>query len=161
LGPRDLNPPFVSAREVARRNTGHQQPTDAELDEAAVQLFDGYEARQRWYLLVSTELSVIQGGGPVGLSGQTAMARPVISPRLGLESEVIPHYLRLRAGSYYEPALIAGTRSREHGTGGCDVKLFKWSVFGLLSPFDYWQLSLGADAARSYLNTAISIGIWH
>ena len=161
FGPRALNPRLVTAREVAQQTTGHQDPTDAELDHAALELFDRYEARQRWYLLVSSELSVIQGGGPVGLSGQMAMDRPVISPRVGLESEVIPHYLRLRGGSYYEPALIAGTHSRTHGTGGLDVKLFKWSVFGLLKPFNYWQLSLGADAARSYLNTAFSIGIWH
>ena len=161
IGQRALNPRLVTAREVARRSTGHEQPTDAELDHAALELFNQYQTRQRWYLLLSTELSVIQGGGPVGLSGQTAMARPVISPRLGLESEIIPHYLRLRAGSYYEPALIAGTQSRIHGAGGFDVKLFKWSVFGLLAPFDYWRLSLGADAARSYLNTAVSIGVWH
>ena len=161
IGPRALNPPLVTARDLARRNTHHGQVTDGDLDRAAQQLFERYEARQRWYLLLSTELSVIQGGGPVGLSGQTAMDRPVISPRLGLESEVIPHYLRLRGGTYYEPALIEGTQSRIHGTGGFDVKLFKWSVFGLLGPFDYWRLSLGADAARSYLNTAVSIGIWH
>ena len=161
FGPRVFNPRLVTAREVARRKTGHDDPSDAELDQAALDLFDRYQARPRWYLLVSSELSVIQGGGPVGLSGQMAMGRAVISPRLGLESEVIPRYLRLRAGSYYEPALIAGTRSRVHGTGGFDVKLFKWSVFGLLSPFNYWQLSIGADAARSYLNTAFSVGIWH
>jgi hypothetical protein len=161
FGTRVLNPRFVSAREVARHETGHPKPSDAELDQAAKELFNEYEARQRWYLLLSTELSIIQGGGPVGLSGQTAMDRPVVSPRVGLESEIIPHYLRLRGGSYYEPALIAGTSSRVHGAGGCDIKLFKWSVFGLVSPFDYWQLSLGADAARAYLNTAFSIGIWH
>lgn len=161
FGPKALNPPLVTASEVARRNTRHGEPTDAELEQAERRLFNRYQERQRWYLLVSGELSVIQGGGPVGLSGQTALDRPVISPRLGLESEVIPHHLRLRAGSYYEPALIAGTQSRIHGAGGFDVKLFRWSVFGLLDPFDYWQLSIGADGARSYLNTAFSIGIWH
>lgn len=161
FGPRVQNPRFVSTREVARRATGREHPTDAELDQAEHELLARYRERQRWYLLVSSELSIIQGGGPVGLSGQLAKDRPVISPRLGLESEVIPHYLRLRAGSYYEPALIAGTQSRVHGTGGFDVKLFEWSVFGLISPFDYWQLSIGADGARDYLNTAFSIGIWH
>jgi len=48
-----------------------------------------------------------------------------------------------------------------HGTGGCDIKLFRWNIFGLLDRFDYWQLSLGADAARQYLNTSFSIGFWH
>ena len=161
FGPRRLNSRLFTARELAQQGTGHADPTDAELDRAEQELFDRYQARQRWYLLVSSELSVIQGGGPVGLSGQTAMDRPVISPRVGLESEVVPHYLRLRGGSYYEPALLRGTNSRIHGTGGLDVKLFKWTLFGLLEPFNYWQLSLAADAARSYLNTAFSIGIWH
>lgn len=161
FGFRPLNPRFVSAREVAKRVTRHEHPSDAELDQAEQQLFADYQARERRYLLVSSELSLIQGGGPVGLSGQTAMDKAVISPRVGLESEVVPHHLRLRGGTYYEPALIAGTHSRVHATGGLDVKLFEWSVFGLMSPFDYWQLSLGADGARNYLNTAISIGFWH
>lgn len=161
FGPRVFNPRFVSTREVARRDTGREHPTDADLDHAEQELFARYQQRQRWYLLLSSELSIVQGGGPVGLSGQVARDRPVISPRLGLESEVIPHYLRLRAGSYYEPALIAGTQSRVHGTGGFAVKLFEWSVFGLFSPFDYWQLSIAGDGARNYLNTAFSIGIWH
>jgi hypothetical protein len=161
FGPRVLNSRLFTAQELARQTTGHAEPTDAELDRAEQELFDRYRERKRWYLLISSELSVIQGGGPVGMSGQTAMERPVISPRVGLESEVIPHRLRLRGGSYYEPALLRGTNSRVHGTGGLDVKLFKWNVFGLLEPFNYWQLSLAADAARSYLNTAFSIGIWH
>ena len=42
-----------------------------------------------------------------------------------------------------------------------DIKLFEWNVFGLIKPFDYWQLSLAADGARSYLNTSFSIGFWH
>jgi hypothetical protein len=161
FGPRVLNSRLFTAQELARQTTVHAEPTDAALDRAEQELFDRYQERKRWYLLVSSELSVIQGGGPVGMSGQTAMERPVISPRVGLESEVIPRRLRLRGGSYYEPALLRGTNSRVHGTGGLDVKLFKWNVFGLLEPFNYWQLSLAADAARSYLNTAFSIGIWH
>ena len=87
--------------------------------------------------------------------------RPIISPRIGVESEVVPHHLRLRAGSYYEPARIGRSPSRVHGTGGFDVRLFEWDVFGLIKPFDYWQLSIAADGARSYLNTSFSIGFWH
>jgi hypothetical protein len=161
FGKRPLNPPLITAKELARQQTSDGKPSKAAIEQAEHDLFESYLKRQRWYLLVSGELSISEGGGPVGLSGLTAMDRPVISPRLGVESEVIPHHLRLRAGSYYEPALIAGTRSRVHGTGGFDVKLFEWSVFGLMEPFDYWQLSIGADAARSYLNTGFSIGFWH
>ncbi len=161
FGRRPLNPPLITAQEIAKQTTRGSEPSKLELERAEEELFQSYQKRQRWYLLVSSELSVIEGGGPVGLTGETAMDRPVISPRLGVESEVIAHHLRVRAGSYYEPALIAGTRSRVHGTGGFDVRLFEWSVFGLVSPFDYWQLSVGADAARSYLNTSFSIGFWH
>jgi hypothetical protein len=161
FGRRPLNPPFFTAKELARQTSRGVEPSKADLERAEQELFESYQKRQRRYLLVSAELSVIEGGGPVGLTGETAMDRAVISPRLGVESEVIAHHLRLRAGSYYEPALIAGTRSRIHGTGGFDVRLFRWSVFGLMEPFDYWQLSVGADAARSYLNTSFSIGFWH
>jgi hypothetical protein len=160
FGARPLNPPLRTAKEQARQ-AGEEEPSKAELKQAEEELFKRYEASQSWYLLVSSELSLIQGGGPVGLSGATALDRPVISPRLGLESEVVPRHFRLRAGSYYEPALIAGTKSRVHGTGGFDLRLFEWNIFGLLDRFDYWQLSLGADAARAYLNTSLSIGFWH
>ena len=160
FGPRALNPPLHTAKEQAQEyRTG--EPTKADIKRAEDELFDSYEASQRWYLLVSSELSIIQGGGPVGLSGATALDRPVISPRLGLETEVVPRRLRLRAGSYYEPALLAGASNRVHGTGGFDVKLFEWNIFGLLDRFDYWQLSIAADAARAYLNTSFSIGFWH
>lgn len=161
FGKRPLNPPLITAKELARQQSSDGKPSKAAIEAAEHDLFESYQKRQRWYLLVSGELSISEGGGPVGLSGLTAMDRPVISPRLGVESEVIPHHLRLRAGTYYEPALIAGTTSRVHGTGGFDVRLFEWSVFGLMKPFDYWQLSIGADAARQYLNTGFSIGFWH
>ena len=66
-----------------------------------------------------------------------------------------------RAGSYYEPSLVDGVTGRFHGTGGFDVKLFDVAIFGLIEPFDYWQLSISADGARRYLATAFSIGFWH
>jgi len=160
FGARPFNSGFQTAKELAQESTT-AEPSKAEITRAEDELYRSYEQTRSWYLRVSSELSVIQGGGPVGLTGVTAMDRPIISPRLGLESEVVPRHFRLRAGSYYEPARIAGTSSRVHGTGGLDVKLFRWNIFGLLDRFDYWQLSLGADAARLYLNTSLSIGIWH
>ena len=74
---------------------------------------------------------------------------------------MVPRWLRLRAGSYLELATTEQGSARLHGTGGVDVKLFEWNVFGLVSPFDYWQLSLAADGAKQYLNTSFSIGFWH
>jgi hypothetical protein len=161
FGRRPFNPPFVTAKEMARLRVLDREPTPSDIKDAEDELFERYLRLQRRYLLVSTELSVIEGGGQLGFSGNAADSEPILSPRLGLESEVIAHHLRLRAGSYYEPALVADARPRIHGTGGLDVRLFRWSIFGLVDRFDYWQLSLAADGARQYLNTSLSIGFWH
>jgi hypothetical protein len=161
---RPLNPKFVTAREVARKASHTSAPSKAELEAAEKQLFENYQRQERFYLLVSAELAVTQGGSQLDSEDilQGAGRRgPVLSPRLGLESEVVPHILKLRAGSYYEPPRVDEAKGRFHGTGGFDVRLFEWSVFGLMEPFDYWQLSVAADAARAYLNTSFSIGFWH
>ncbi|HYP75913.1 MAG TPA: hypothetical protein VER12_08165 [Polyangiaceae bacterium] len=161
FGRRPLNPRFVTARERARARAGGREPTKEEEEQATQELFEEYQQRQTWYLLLSTELALIEGSGNVALGGSSALNRTLVSPRLGLETEVVPRYLRLRAGSYLELPTTNEGHSRVHGTGGVDIKLFEWSVFGLVKPFDYWQLSLAADGARSYLNTSFSIGFWH
>jgi hypothetical protein len=166
FGKRPFNPPFLRATDLAHLR--NEKPSKADIERAEHDMFEAYQARQRWYLLVSTELALAQGDGDhVGVErywtsrGTASASRPVISPRIGVESEVVPHILRLRAGSYYEPERVNLTPSRIHGTGGFDVRLFEWDVFGLIKPFDYWQLSIAADAARAYLNTSFSVGFWH
>jgi hypothetical protein len=161
FGRRPFNPPFVTAQRLARETAGERDPTPSELEQAEDELYERYLRLQRRYVLVSGELSLIEGGGQLGFSGQSSHSGPIVSPRLGLESEIIAHHLRLRAGSYYEPALVPGVGPRVHATGGLDVRLFSWSVFGLIDRFDFWQLSLAADGAREYLNTSFSIGFWH
>lgn len=162
FGERPLNPKFVTAKQVARVNAAAPEPSDTELEAAEDELFRRYQRQPRFYVLVSSQLTVVQGGSQWGVArGGAVRDEPIISPRLGLESEVVPHVLKLRAGSYYEPALTDQAPGRVHGTGGLDVRLFKWNVFGLIKRFDYWKLSLGADAARSYLNTSFTIGFWH
>jgi len=169
FGMKALNPAFVTAAELARSRSPRAGETDQRrIERAEHDLFEAYQQHQRWYLLVSTELVLAEGDGDhVGLErywtarGTASSSRPIVSPRIGLESEVLPHILRLRAGSYYETERVNLTPSRVHGTGGFDVRLFEWDVFGLVEPFDYWQLSVAADAARAYLNTSFSIGFWH
>jgi hypothetical protein len=163
FGPRSLNPPFLTDRQLARSLAGGQDPSDADVAKAGSLLYSRYLERQHWYLLVSTEFALTErGGSPIfNEAGEDDARTPVVSPRLGVESEVVPRILRLRAGSYYEPARASGARGRLHATGGLDVRLFEWSIFGLFSEFDWWQLSLAADGARSYLNTSFSIGFWH
>jgi hypothetical protein len=161
FGSRTLNPSFVTVEARARRNAAGREPTAADRKKAEQELFEEYQKAQAWYLLLSTELALIEGGGELELGTRLAVDRPLISPRLGVETEVVPRYLRLRAGSYLELATTQDGHSRLHGTGGVDIKLFRWNVFGLVGPFDYWQLSLAADGAKSYLNTSFSIGFWH
>jgi hypothetical protein len=161
FGRRKLNPKFVTASDRARKNAAGREPTKEEIKAAKKELFDEYQRDQTWYLLLSTELALIQGSGDVALDGTTPLNRTLVSPRVGIETEVVPRWLRVRTGSYLELAHTAEGHSRLHATGGVDIKLFKWNMFGLIGPFDYWQLSLAADGARSYLNTSFSIGFWH
>jgi hypothetical protein len=95
--------------------------------------------------------------GRVRRSGENA----AWSPRVGVESEVVPHWLQLRAGSYIEPARLSAASARVHGTLGFTLKTFRWGVFGLLGDFDAWTLSVALDAADNYFNTAFAIGVWH
>lgn len=161
FGRRPFNPPLVTAIQTARNQTGKPEPTPSEIKKAEDELFERYFRLQRRYVLISSELSLIEGGGRLGFSSLGANSAPIVSPRLGLETEIIAHHLRVRAGSYYEPALVDDATPRVHGTGGFDIRLFRWDVFGLIDRFDYWQLSVAADAARAYLNTSFSIGFWH
>ena len=148
--------------------------TKAEATEARAEelLYQAYLSRPRTHLLVTAELLLLGASGDsVELAsywGATSAARLrvsgqnlTVSPRLGVETEVLPHWLRLRAGGYLEPARVRGARDRIHGTFGFDVKTFSWDVFGLIGRFDEWRLSAAADAARHYLNTSFSLGFWH
>jgi len=161
FGARRLNPPFVTAAARARANAHGCEPTADDVKRAERELLEAYEREQTRYLLVSTELALIEGGGNFAVGAHLSLDRPLVSPRLGLETEVVPRWLRLRVGSYVELPATEGASTRVHGTGGLDVKLFEWNVFGLVRPFDYWQLSLAADGSKSYLNTSFSIGFWH
>lgn len=81
-----------------------------------------------------------------------------ISPRLGAEYEWIPGWLRVRGGTYWEPARFYDRDGRIHATLGVDVRLFSFGFWG--DPYRL-RLSLAADGADRYANAALSIGFWH
>ncbi len=81
-----------------------------------------------------------------------------VTPRLGLESEVIPGWLRLRAGTYLEPTRFPETDARWHATGGFEVRVVS---FHLLGQERRVQISAAADVAVRYQNVALSIGFWN
>jgi hypothetical protein len=121
--------------------------------------------RDELALLVAADL-VVTGSVPDG-HGLEAYARhqlqpsgnrTIFSPRLGAELELLPGWVRVRAGSYWEPARFDGVSGRLHGTAGADLRLFELTIWGRhYRP----QLSVVADAAPRYGNAGISFGFWH
>ena len=92
--------------------------------------------------------------GQLQPSGRNA----VVSIRGGAEYEWIPGRLRVRLGSYWEPGRFEGVGGRIHGTFGVEGSVYE---FGLWGDRYRVRLSLTADAASKYGNTAVSVGFWH
>ena len=160
-------------REAIEAELDRAQERDDELLEKAIdnarQLIRLRNAEsQRSYLLLSTSL-LISGRAyeAVGVDAFLSQVvnrsgeRAVYSPRLGAESEVWPNLVRLRAGTYLEPTRFETSSPRWHGTLGLDVRLLRWSVFGLW-PDDYlWRLGVSADVSQRYAVGGLSIGGWY
>jgi hypothetical protein len=124
----------------------------------------------RWYVLVSTSLRVSGSvSDAVGVESflqrvvDRSGRRPVTSPHLGVESEVIANWLKLRAGAYGEPTRFSNAHSapRLHTTVGFEQKLFPWKVFGLFGAGTAWRIHMAADFSERYFGWSGSIGIWH
>lgn len=86
--------------------------------------------------------------------------RPSFTPRLGIESEPVPDYLQTRLGTYIEPSRYEGRPARQHFTFGADLRLGRFSLFGL-APHQIWRVSGAIDLAPRYRNLGVSIGAWH
>jgi hypothetical protein len=80
------------------------------------------------------------------------------TPRLGLESEVIPAWLRLRAGSYLEASRFPETSARWHATGGAEIRVFSFQFSGHQRRV---SISVAGDFASRYKNAALSVGFWN
>jgi hypothetical protein len=82
------------------------------------------------------------------------------SPRVGAEVDVWRDRLRLRGGTYYEPARTELTKPREHVTGGYELHLFELKALDGRAKFDLaWQM--GLDVAPRYWRLAlIGLNIW-
>ncbi|HEV8244853.1 MAG TPA: hypothetical protein VGP93_03760 [Polyangiaceae bacterium] len=128
-----------------------------------------YLEMKRFHVLVTSSLLI---SGPVdnAVGLESFLERTVqrsgeavsLSPRLAIETEVIPRWLKVRAGSYLEPTRFASNRDgmREHGTFGLDLKLFPWTVLGLFEDGTEWRASGAIDAARNYFGWGVAIGVW-
>ena len=85
--------------------------------------------------------------------------RAVVTLRGGAESEVIPNWLVLRAGSYLEPTRFRGGESRLHATGGFALRVLRWSVFGLFDEETLFRVSFAVDGARDYFGWSVGAGL--
>lgn len=160
--PRD--PDFVAAEAERRRleDRGIERAADraAEAQARALARLD------RSYVLVSAD--VLLSGATSGAVGVEAFLdqdkresgeRPSLTLRAGAETEALPGRVKARAGLYLEPSRF-GTGPRMHITGGGDVRLFTWNLFGLMDDFDL-RASLTFDLAPRYFDWGIGLGIWH
>lgn len=80
-----------------------------------------------------------------------------VGARLGAEAEAIPGRLRIRAGTYWEPARFDGVGGRIHGTFGIEGRLFQFQLWGPRRG----RIGITTDIASRYRNIALSIGFWH
>jgi hypothetical protein len=185
LGRRPLNVPWVNPSDVTEEELAAER-RERSLEEAAQAQGAGaggeeglgaqrkrllrrrYEALPRHRVLLSASLLV---SGPVGRAvgvesflSQTverAGRRAVVMPRLGAELEPVEGWLKVRAGTYLEPSRFEQGRVRPHVTGGLEVKVLPWTVFGLFDQATWWRVSGFLDAARQYSSFGVSVGIWH
>ncbi|HWP08194.1 MAG TPA: hypothetical protein VNN72_20770 [Polyangiaceae bacterium] len=155
-------------RKFARQQEVEDLKLERELTAAKWQIEKNLTKMNRFYVQVASSMLV---SGPVedavgveslmtqvvNRSGQ----KTVMSPRLGIESGVIPEYLKLRAGTYIEPTRFEGSTARTHATAGLDVKLAVWNVFGLWPDNYMWRLGLGADVAHRYSTWGVTIAGWY
>jgi hypothetical protein len=85
----------------------------------------------------------------------------VLSPHLGAESEVWPDVLKLRAGTYLQPARLDTATQRLHGTLGGDLRLIRWSVFGIWPDSFVWAVGANLDVAQRYLTWGLTLTGWY
>lgn len=139
------------------------------LREVRLELLRRVRQMSRPYVLISTSLLIT---GPVRQSVgvesfierrvQRSGRKATYTPRLGVETELVPAWLKVRAGTYGEPTRFEsrGAKARLHGTLGFDQKLFPWTLFGLLEDGTEWRLSAALDGARHYFSWGASVGLW-
>lgn len=88
---------------------------------------------------------------------QPSSRHVTFSPHAGAEVEIIPGWVRLRGGTYYEPSRYPGVIGRAHVTGGAEVRLFGFK----LGSERRVAIQAAADYAPRYHNVGFSLGFWN
>jgi hypothetical protein len=111
-------------------------------------------------LLTGTSINAVGMSGFLNQTMEPYGSFITVSPRLALETEVVPGRLTVRGGTYLEPNRFEGGVSRGHATLGTDVALIPWTAWGLFAN-NPWRLRLAVDGAPRYFNFAFAIGQYH
>ena len=86
-------------------------------------------------------------------------AETTLTPHLGVEVTAIPERLRWRGGFYLEPARVADSLPRAHGTTGFELRLFHIDLFGIVAGDVAWEAAV--DVAPRYVGVSwLGIGFW-
>lgn len=162
-----------SERAQVERELGHEERLDSErlaraYGHARQALADSFAEVGRTYLLLSTSL-LISGRvrDAVGVESfldqvvNRSGASVVFSPRVGAEAEIWENRLKTRGGAYLEPTRFVTSDPRAHLTMGMDLRLLRWSVFGLWPDDFMWQIGGSLDVSRRYLTWGLSLGGWY
>jgi hypothetical protein len=87
-------------------------------------------------------------------SSLSSGATPSLALRVGVDSEIVPGWLRLRGGLYTEPARFVVETSRLHVTAGGQLRVFNF-------PKNLrWGLVTMLDLATDYSDSSVGIGFW-
>ena len=157
--------------EMAQEEAQARAAEDAEMKEADERLHEERKARYlNWprehVLLLASVLMTGASSDAVALEGFIDQRRELVgslvsvAPRFAVESEAVPNLLKTRAGVYFEPSRFRDGSSRQHFTLGFDIRVLKWSVFGLF-PDRQWRASAFLDMAERYQNFGVGVGTWH
>jgi hypothetical protein len=82
--------------------------------------------------------------------------KTIVTLHTGLEVEAVPRFLRLRLGTYHEPSRYDGISDRQHITGGFEMRVTRFNIWGE-RPL---AISYAIDGAARYLVHSISIWLW-
>jgi hypothetical protein len=159
------------AAEAAAREDEAKTEDQTELAYGKRLLYEERKARYtNWprerLLLLASLIVVGPSEDAVALEGFVDQSREVVgtrvqlAPRFAVESEVLPDFMRLRAGVYVEPSRFVDGTKREHFTFGGDLRTFTWDLFGLF-PLTTIRMSGFVDLSPRYFNFGGGIGVWH